>query len=167
MKTSTTKLYRSILVGILLCLIVFLGAMPAYQYVSKKSISKEVSHLIDELTQSPKRQEAAFLHLESMGTSAVPHIVAHLSDVRPLAERTVRLPNNFPSAREPSRYYEAEQVHEALSALLNQMTNEKFPVFYDGATFQQKMANRDKWVSWCRTHYPDEVSICEGKEGLN
>lgn len=127
----------------------------------------EISLLIDDLTKNSDSQDAAVARLVAMGGAAVPYIVSHLGDMRPLATRQVKLPNNYPGARERFRTYEAEVVHEALSDLLNEITGEHFPTFQDGATLEQRMENRHRWVKWCIARYPQFGETCKGADSAN
>ena len=99
----------------------------------QKVIESEISILIDELTGSADSQDAAVARLVAIGGAAVPYIVGCLGDMRPLATRQVKLPNNYSGARERFRTYEAEVVHEALADLLNEITGKHFSTFQDGS----------------------------------
>jgi hypothetical protein len=123
-------------------------------------LAKDVSERVERLTMSPERQEAALRELEAMGGAAVPFIVSHLGDIRPLAEQRMSLVNQAADAFEGSRHYSPQSVHDALSALLNQITGESFEFVYNGATAEQRTSNQTRWVAWCKEKYRERASYC-------
>lgn len=127
-----------------------------------ESMEIHVSLLVDSATRSPRSQMKAMEALEHMGEPAVPYIVAHLGDMRPVASRTIAFANTSPQSFEAFRHYKSETVHDALSALLNQMTGQGFESVSNGATSAQRLQNVRKWVRWCKQAYPDHAKHCEG-----
>ena len=107
-------------------------------------------------------QQGAFLELEALGPEGVPYLVGRLSDFRPLPERKISLENKSPAAFERLRHYRPETVHDALSAILNQITGERFEVVYSGASNEVRNRNVAAWRSWCITKYPDRSAHCNG-----
>lgn len=110
-------------------------------------LAKAVSGQVDKLTKTPEGQEVALRELEAMGDAAVPFIVGHLGDTRPLAEPRMSLVNHAADAFEGLRHYSPKSVHDALSALLNQITVESFE-------------NQARWVAWCKEKYREKASYC-------
>jgi hypothetical protein len=55
--------------------------------------------------------------LEQLGEDAVPYIVGHLSDFKPLPRKEISLRNKSPDAFEAIRHYGVETVHDALAAI--------------------------------------------------
>ncbi len=125
-------------------------------------IGVRVSRLVESTTRSSHSQRSAIEELERMGEPAVPYIVSHLSDMRPIAARHVTFDNNSPQSFEAYRHYSPETVHDALSALLNQITGERFEFVSNGAMSVQRQENMREWVRWCRQAYPDQAKHCQG-----
>lgn len=126
------------------------------------SIESRVSRLINETTRSPLDQEKALIDLEKLGQQAVPYIVGHLNDVRPLARPEMSLVNKTSASFEGVRRYSPYTVHDALTVVLNQITEKSFGFVYNGATPEDREKNRQRWVEWCKSAYPDEVEGCIG-----
>lgn len=127
-----------------------------------KPTGVRVSQLVESTTRSPRSQSSAIKALERMGEPAVPYIVSHLGDMRPIAVRYVTFDNNSPQSFEAYRHYSPETVHDVLSALLNQITGERFEFVSNGATSVQRQENIREWVRWCRQAYPDQAKHCQG-----
>lgn len=124
------------------------------------SLESRVSRLVDQTTKSERAARKAFNELEFLGDQAVPYLVGHLGDVRPLATRNISLENKAPDAFERVRHYTPGVVHDALAAILSQITGQSFIVVYNGATPQEREENRGRWVDWCRLTYPNQAKIC-------
>ena len=122
--------------------------------------AKAVSERVDMLTKSPESQAAALRELEAMDDAAVPFIVGHLGDTRPLAEPRMSLINHAADAFEGLRHYSPDSVHDALSALLNQITGESFEFVYNGAAAKDRTSNQMRWVAWCSEKYRAKASFC-------
>lgn len=73
------------------------------------------------------------------------------------------LANETPGAFEGRRHYSPNAVHDALAAVLNQLTGENFVFVYNGATQQERESNRRKWVGWCQEKFPTQAAICSGQ----
>jgi len=129
----------------------------------KESLENRVSRLVDQTTKSAKAEQKAFNELEFLGNQAVPYLVGHLGDVRPLVVREISLENKASDAFEGVRHYGPSTVHDALAAILNQVTGQNFIFVYNGATPQEREDNRRMWVDWCRSTYPDQAETCKGK----
>ncbi|WP_213436889.1 MULTISPECIES: hypothetical protein [Lysobacteraceae] len=108
-----------------------------------------VDRLVTDMTSSPKKQRLALQELERAGRVAIPYLVAHLDDTKRLAEESITLSNQSPEAFEGLRHYSPRTVHDALSALLNQMTGQSFVFVYNGATDADRERNLVAWRTWC------------------
>jgi len=84
--------------------------------------------------------------------------------MRPLAVKEVSLANKG-AAFEGIRHYVPATVHDALAAILNQITDQSFVFVYNGSTPDLREENRGKWVAWCRSTYPSQADICKGEGG--
>lgn len=124
------------------------------------SMAKAVSERVEDLTKTPASQERALRELEEMGSSAVPFIVGHLGDVRSLAEPRMSLVNHASDVFEGLRHYSPKTVHDALSAVLNQLTGESFEFVYSGATAEKRASNQTRWTAWCQQNYRETASYC-------
>ena len=128
-----------------------------------ESLESRVSRLVDQTTKSERTAQKAFDNLESLGNQSVPYLVAHLGDMRPLAAQEISLENKASDAFESERHYGPETVHDALAAILSQITGRSFVIVYNGATPQEREENRSKWVEWCRYAFPNQAETCAGK----
>lgn len=117
------------------------------------TIEQKVKSLVDQLV-IEKTQEQASQDLVELGEEAVPHIVKHLTDYRPLPWQHISLENNFPNSFEGIRHYNPEVVHDALSAILNQITSVHFEFVYNGAPQEVRVRNAQHWTKWCNKNYP-------------
>ncbi len=128
------------------------------------SIEGRISNLIEVLasSNSERQQQMALIELERYGISGVPYLVAHLGDYRLLYRQKVSLANKDPNAVERVRHYSPETVHDALSAILNQITGVHFSFVYNGSNMQERDNNRRSWLNWCRIKFPDRVTLCGG-----
>ena len=103
------------------------------------------------------RQDAIFVRLEKLGRPAVPAIVAHLDDRRPLAVEQLSLVNRPPNPVEAIRTYEPEQIVDALAATLNQVTGQNFDAIYSGGSEAQRRSAIAAWRI-----YADDL-LCYGR----
>ena len=127
-------------------------------------LENKVSLFVEKTTKSKKEEKIAFKELELMGAEAVPYIVGHLRDMRPLAERSITFDNSYPDSFEAVRHYSPETVHDALAAILNQITKQHFVFVYNGATFQERAKNIEQWVEWCKRSYPKQILACNNEK---
>lgn len=151
------RIYRDLLVLTFVSLLVACASVH-----STSSLQAMVAELIDQTTVSEKLERRAFRELELLGESAVPYMIGSLGDSRMLAERSISLTNRESQTFEERRQYVPVTVHDALSAILNQVTGESFVFVYNGATPQERNENRNKWIEWCLVRYPERSSICKG-----
>jgi len=127
----------------------------------REPTSQIVARLMSEVAVQD-HQQGVFVELEALGPEGVPYLVGRLNDFRPLPERGITLKNKSPKAFEHLRHYGAETVHDALAAILNQITEENFEFVYNGATNEQRVRNVGAWRSWCKAKYPDKSAVCDG-----
>lgn len=103
------------------------------------------------------RQDAIFVRLEKLGKPAVPAIVAHLDNRRPLAVEQLALVNRPPNPIEAIRTYEPEQIVDALAATLNQVAGQTFDAIYSGGSEGQRRSAIAAWRI-----YADDL-VCYGR----
>jgi len=125
------------------------------------SLYAQVRALIDQATQS-KTEAKAFRELQTLGTNAVPFLVGHLNDMRPLPISEIELSNHADDAFEGLAHYKPTVVHDALAAILNQLTGQSFVFVYNGATTADRKSNTILWQEWCIKTYPSKSSACKG-----
>jgi len=116
----------------------------------------EVERLIEQLASfhrtgergTPSEREAQqeiFRRLQELGRSAVPAIIAHMDDRRPLAFPQMHLANYTPDAFEAQRHYGPKLIVDALEAILNQMTGRSFGAIYNGGSERERRVAVDGW----------------------
>ena len=115
--------------------------------------------MVDRTTIQSQEQDA-FAQLEALGSPAVPYLVSHLGDMRPLPEHEISLANNAPGAFEGLRHYSPQTVHDALAAILNQLTDRNFVPVYNGASLPERQANTAQWLAWCVKAFPAKAVVC-------
>jgi hypothetical protein len=107
---------------------------------------RQVRALIASLGQvSGKEQQRVFDRLEALGEEAVPAMIAHMDDRRPLRTRAISLSNRSPGAFEGIRHYGPEQVVDGVTALLNQLTGESFGTIMNGGSARARDAAVAGW----------------------
>lgn len=148
------------LFGLLVAALQLIGC--ASSAPARDSVSARVQSLIDQAVGSATKQEKAFLQLEELGDSAVPYLVGSLGDLRQLKNPHISLSNSAPDAFEAYRHYGPKTVHDAVAAILNQITGQSFGFVYNGATDVERKSNRSAWVAWCKESYPAHAAKCDG-----
>lgn len=155
------------LAGLIILLI--LGCCSLLSFPERKNESgitscETVARLVEASTQNAASQAHAFRQIEDMGGAAVPCIVRHLGDLRKLPDPQISLSNRGPHAFEERAHYGAEFVHDALEAILRQLTDENIGAFDADRPSDERdllrKRNRHRWILWCRTHYPERASDC-------
>jgi hypothetical protein len=112
---------------------------------------------------SLETQDQAFRKLEALGTAGVPYMIGHLGDVRPLPRGShISLENKAINAIEGIRHYRPKTIHDALAAILNQVTGQSFEWVYSGAQSDVRESNIVKWRSWCVVTFPAKDGVCNG-----
>lgn len=124
------------------------------------SSSARIQALVDKATTTKATQEAAFGELQAMGDLAVPYLVSHLCDTRPLASPSITFSNSSADSFEGYRHYSPKTVHDAISAILNKRTGRSFVAVYNGGTVEQRNQNHREWVAWCRSAYSENANAC-------
>jgi hypothetical protein len=129
----------------------------------KTNLGTQIAGLVDQTTNAQTEPEA-FLRLESYGENGVPYLVQHLGDMRPLGDKTMTLKNivivDSKKTEQGMRTYSPEVVHDAMAALLSQITGKNFEFVYNGADAPTRTANRKDWQDWCVKTYPEKKAIC-------
>ena len=144
-----------------LCAALCLATQFALAQDARDPVAAKVRALVEDMLIEGKAQQA-FSELERMDMEAVPYLVGHLDDLRPLPVRRISLVNKSSSAFEAVRHYGPETVHDALSALLNQISGQHFEFVYNGATDAERAANLESWRSWCARRFPEKTRVCNG-----
>jgi len=129
--------------------------------IHEMNVSGHVSNLINQMTLSEKSGTEAFSELESMGTDAVPYLICHLDDMRPVAMKGVTLENKSPGAFEALRHYGPKTIHDAVAAILNQTTHKSFLSVYNGATKDERIENQRRWMEWYESTGADYPEPCK------
>jgi hypothetical protein len=127
---------------------------------SPDAMAQKVTALVND-TVAATTEASAFAELERLGDAAVPYIIGHLSDFRSLPIRSISLDNKSPTAFEGLRHYAPETVHDALSAILNQLTGKSFESVYNGASSEVRVRNVKAWEAWCTKALPVKASVCK------
>lgn len=161
LKFVRRKVIMTLALVLALCAIVFV-VWNREKHIS--SVDEQVTYLVNETTISADRERSAFDALESLGRPAIPYIVSHLSDMRPLADPEISVANKFPNAPEARALFGPTIVHDGLSILLGQMTNRECfvgkGISSSDVTERMRQRNRNQWIGWCKTHYPSQSKIC-------
>ena len=93
-----------------------------------------------------KTERQAFAALEALrGCPAVPAIIERMDDRRTLPVPRISLRNKSPDAFEGMRHYGPQQVVDALAAILNQITGQRFGFIYNGATDRERTKAIQEW----------------------
>jgi hypothetical protein len=133
---------------------------------TRVKLSSKVAQLIDAATHQDS-EVRAFADLQNLGDNAVPFIISHLDDMRSLPISQVSVENHAPDAFEARAQYGAEVVHDALGAVLRQMTGLDIGAFDADRPPAERQALREKnrvsWAKWCRSRYPSRKTDC-GRE---
>ena len=128
---------------------------------SSDLMANRVADLVDSVLQKDHEQEA-FTKLEALGMEGVPYLVSHLSDYRRLPIQAISLSNKSVNAFEGLRHYGPEVVHDALAAILNQISGQSFEFVYNGASSEQRQKNTRAWEVWCMQSFPQKATVCSG-----
>lgn len=145
----------------LVLLVALLSGCATHGGAAPGPIAKRVASLVDATTRNGS-EARAFTELESMGDSAVPYLIGHLGDARPLPVGQISLANRSPDAFEGVRHYSPKVVHDALSAILNQLTGRSFVFVYNGSDAAERETDRKQWQAWCIEAFPEKAAICRG-----
>ncbi|MBD8871967.1 hypothetical protein [Rhodanobacter sp. DHB23] len=146
----------------ILLVLPFLVAACATSPGHQDDLASQVSGLVDQTTEK-NTEQTAFAALETLGSPGVPYMIGHLDDMRPLPERDISLANTSPDAFEGMRHYSPETVHDALAAILNQITGQSFIAVYNGASPSERQIDTDRWRSWCAANFPTKAAACHAR----
>jgi hypothetical protein len=109
-----------------------------------------VEQLLNAAVSAPDQagQQRAFDGIIKLGCAAVPDLVRHLRDPRPLPVPYIRLDNDFPGAFEAYAQYGPEIVTDAVAAMLAQLTRRDFGFIYNGASPAQRDQTIAAWEAY-------------------
>jgi hypothetical protein len=130
-------------------------------YSDPGSDAATVSRLIDDTTKDSKAQAHAVEVLVGMGKAAVPALVPHLGDGRPLAERSIILPNRPGHIHD--RQFQPWTVHDAVVVLLREIAPQGPAIgSHNLHTVDpgQRAQVKRKWVNWCVGQFPAQADTC-------
>lgn len=96
------------------------------------------------------RQAAGFIELEALGEGAASAIVAQMDDRRPLAVARLSLGATRTGARE--RSHQPTLMIDALAAMLEQITGQRFGAPYDDGRESQRRLALDGWRLYVGRH---------------
>jgi hypothetical protein len=131
---------KPIAIALLMCLVV------ASQAATPADLATQVRQLVDDTTRSSEAEARAFARLIELGSTAVPYIVDHLDDGRPLAERSIRLPPRPPSLH--SRQRDIWYVHDGLVVVLREITGKSMDPANGHASASERAKIKRKWINW-------------------
>jgi hypothetical protein len=117
-----------------------------------------VARLVDATASDATSQANAFSVLMGLGRPAVPYIVSHLGDPRPLPERSI-----WVQAR-PGRsdtQYHPWYVHDGLLAVLKELTGYSRAPLNGHLLPSQRARSVRKWVAYCVERYPAQAAVCQ------
>ena len=103
-----------------------------------------VKALIDEMTDGATQQDAVW-RLQRLGQRAAPSIIRLMDDRRPLPLKGTMFINNNPKAFEGISHYGPKVVVDALSIVLNGMTEQSFDAIYSGGSEDQRRSVVNAW----------------------
>jgi hypothetical protein len=123
-----------------------------------------VSRLIDDTTKDSKAQARAINALVGMGEAVVPALVPHLGDGRPLAEKSIILPNR--PWRIHDRQFQPWTVHDAVIVVLREVAPQGPAIgsrnLHTVDPGQRALVKR-KWMNWCVGHFPAQADACRSQ----
>jgi hypothetical protein len=131
----------------------------SYYVCDSDPMLRKVAALVEQTTKAGT-ENLAFAELEALSAEGVPYIVAHLGDARPLPVQQISLVNHPANAFEGLRHYGPKTVHDALAAILNQITGQSFEFVSNGSTPEQRATNKQQWQAWCQETFPHKSAIC-------
>lgn len=88
--------------------------------------ASEVTALLQRIARDPDEESLGFAKLLKLGPLAIPAIVRHLDDDRPLKNREIILTRSRPDAREPLVRYHPNTMGDALMPVLQQLSGQNF-----------------------------------------
>lgn len=170
--SSSMKL-RCLIIAILLTFGLVVTQLAEVRFIEtgkQSDLATRVDKLVSQATQDRINEAQAFSELESMGDAAVPFIVSHLGNMQVLPDQQISISNRSAGSVEKHALYGAEVVHDALSAILRQMTDQNIGAFELDGTPEERNALRQsnwtEWVKWCQKKYPARAKDCGEVQGV-
>ena len=109
----------------------------------KEQYYEEVKKIIDEMV-IEETQIKSYKKLDWLGEKAVPAIIMLMDDRRNLPAHRITL-KIYSEHWEANREYGPEQVVDALSAILNQITGHSYYSISNGGTVEDRKKDIDAW----------------------
>lgn len=122
-------------------------------------LAHQIDALIDQAVQ-PNTEAESLRKLEALGPDAIPNLVGHLGDMRSLPMPDIELSSRGGGKFEGIVHYKPVVVHDAVAAILNQLTGQSFVFVYNGASPEERQSNRAMWREWCERNYPAKSATC-------
>jgi len=116
-----------------------------------------VARLVDATASDSTSQANAFRVLIGLGSPAVPYVVSHLGDPRPLPERSIWV--QAPTGRWDTQYH-PWYVHDGLLAVLKEITGYARAPLSGHLLPSQRARSVRKWVNYCVERYPAQADVC-------
>ncbi|TCV94114.1 hypothetical protein EC912_104311 [Luteibacter rhizovicinus] len=129
-------------------------SIDASGFATPPDIGSTVDRLVEDTTKSSEAERHAFAQLIDLGSPAVPYIIGHLGDGRPLAEQIIQ--------RDQWHQEHVWYVHDGLLAVLRQTVGHGMGATDGHASASQRAAIKRKWENWCVEKYPDQSHVCRG-----
>ncbi|UPG93174.1 hypothetical protein [Luteibacter aegosomatissinici] len=133
-----------------------LAAVPAAGV--QRDLGLLVDGLVADLTKDSTSQARAFKTLIGLGRPAVPYVVAHLGDSRPLPEQSIWV--QAVTGRSDTQYH-PWYVHDGLLAVLKELTGYARAPMTGHLLPSQRAKSVRKWVAYCVDRYPAQAAVCQ------
>ncbi|MGA7439799.1 MAG: hypothetical protein WBW32_16880 [Luteibacter sp.] len=133
-----------------------MAAAPASN--ASPDLGPTVDYLVANLTRDSRTQAQAFRMLMGLGRPAVPYLVAHLGDSRPLPEQSIWV--HAPVGRADTQYH-PWFVHDGLLAVLKEITGFSRAPLTGHLLPSQRAKSVRKWVAFCVERYPAQAAVCQ------
>jgi hypothetical protein len=157
-KAKKRKYFFGALATVAIIFLIAYGIFGA-SFDKQSATKRSLSHLVDELSTTPVRQQAAYDQIVSKIAEFHPYMFRYLSDERVLAKRDILTLNTWPGAFE--KYHLAEAVHISELIMLrlcdHTLACDASVSVYDVVS---KNRQREKLISWCNIHYGHNAEVC-------
>jgi hypothetical protein len=117
-----------------------------------------VARLVNDTTLDAASQAVAFRRLMGLGKAGVPYVISHLGDSRRLAEQSIWV-HGAPGRDDVQ--YQPWYVHDGLMAVLKEVTGQAKGPLTGHLLPSQRARNVRKWVTYCASRYPSELTVCQ------
>jgi len=114
--------------------------------------AKRIGLLIEEMTKTAERQQAALDEIARDGDGAYMYLLPYLKDVRPLAFDTIKLLSTHPNRTEKHSMLGAKTVGEAVLRYLCWST-ESCDFSYDSSDEKMRATQVGKVTEYCQTRW--------------